>query len=102
MFSLRPGTPGDWNSGSRGAVERVGSRLVHDRVDFDLDACRLPVLMVGDLVVDPVDQPGADTVWRNEQTLVLSLLGHTRQMVEQPADGVGDDGIGSEQADVFI
>src|SRR5215213_2611410 len=90
------------NSCFRGAVERVGGGFVNDRVDFDLDTCRLAVLMVGDLVVDPVDQSGSNPVWRNEQALVLSLLGHSRQMVEQPADVIGDDGIGSEQASVFI
>ena len=63
----------DRDTGLRSAVERIGGRLVHDGVDLDLDACGLAVLVVGDLVVDPVDQPVADTVRGNQQPLVLGL-----------------------------
>src|SRR4029453_4332352 len=92
----------DRDAGPRGAVERIGGRLVHDGVDLDLDACRLTVLMVGDLVVDSVDQAVADTVRGDQQPLVLGLLSHSRQMVEQPADVFGDDGVGGEQPDVLV
>jgi hypothetical protein len=44
-------------------------------------------------VVDPVDQSIADTVRSNEQPLVLDFLRHSGQVVEQPADVVGDDWI---------
>ena len=62
----------------------------------------LAILVVGDLVVDPVNQPIPDTVRGNQQPLVLGLLSHSRQMVEQPADVFGDDGVGGEQPDVLV
>src|SRR5512132_1844479 len=83
-----------WNTGLGSAIERIRRRLVNDRVDFDLDARWLAVLVVGDLVVDPVDQPVADAVRSNEQPLVLRLLRHSRQVVEKPADVLGDDWVG--------
>src|SRR5215213_10003677 len=59
------------NAGLRRAIKRIGRRLVHDRIDFDLDARRLSVFVVRDLVIDPVDQPVEDAVWGDEQPLVL-------------------------------
>ena len=58
--------------------------------------------MVGDLVVDPVDQPGPDPVRRDQQPPVRRLLRHPGEVVEQPADVVGDDRVGGQQADVLV
>ena len=80
----------DLHPGLGGAVERVDDGLVDHRVDLDDHAGGQPGLAVGDLRLDPVDQPRAQRARGHQQALERGARGVARELVEQPGEVLAD------------
>ena len=91
-FHSRPGS----------AVEGVDDGLVDDGVHLDADSRRQTRGVVGDFGFDAFQQAAADSVWGDEQSAVLGLVGDSGQVVEQARHVVGDDRIGGQQSHVLV
>ena len=113
MLSDRPGTPGrraqmprhqqlDRDTLAGGEVEGVDQRLVDDRVGLEPDARGAAGLVVGDLGVDLLDQPGAHRVGGDQQLGVRRVARPAGEVVEQVRDVLGDPLVGGDQPEVLV
>ena len=73
----------DGDTGLGRAVQRVDDLLVDQCVGFQADTGIAACELVSDLVVDPLDDPAANPVRRNEKVAVARLSGVSGQRVEE-------------------
>ena len=113
IFSESPSTPWpqaanaahhqfDRHAGARRAIQRVDDVGIDQRIHFHPDRCRTAGFGVGDLLVDVIDNPLAQSQRRHCHAFELGRLCVAGHIVEHAGDVAGDDGIGGEKRQIGI
>src|SRR5699024_1632394 len=88
--------------GPRGPVEGGDHLFVDERVGPQPYPGLVPVVGIGDLAVDPLDDPGPDPLRGHEEPPVLAHVGEAGEVVDQIGQVGGALLVGGEQADVLV
>ena len=86
----------------RCAIESLDHRRVEKRVALGDDASGTAAASIPRFAVDEGDASFAKVAWRNEERLVVRLLGVGGQIVEDIVDGGGDGVIAREKTEVRV
>ena len=87
---------------ARGAVEGVDDGLVDDGVDLDADPGGQAGPVVGDLLLDALDEPVAQTSGSHEQAAEAGAWGVAGELVEQGGQVLGDVAVAGQQPQVLV